>query len=76
MSRGWDAVPGVPAAGHITGRGYWHPGPLSNCGKSPCSEDRKSDRKARQRHDFENTNPRRLERCDICGHDRKHPYHQ
>ncbi len=36
MSRGWDAVPGVPAAGHVTPSSWWHPGPLSSCRKPPC----------------------------------------
>lgn len=38
-SRGWDYRPGVPAAGHVTPSGYWHPGALSNCGKAPCKQD-------------------------------------
>lgn len=31
----WPAVPGVPAAGHVTGGGWWHPGPIDGCPKCP-----------------------------------------
>jgi hypothetical protein len=31
MSQWWPMVPGVPAAGHVTSGGYWHPGPGANC---------------------------------------------
>ena len=30
-SRVHDYMPGVPAAGHITSGGYWHPGPATSC---------------------------------------------
>lgn len=26
-------MPGVPAAGHLDARGYWHPGSMSGCSK-------------------------------------------
>ena len=29
----WPYVPGVPAAGHVTARGYWHPGNGATCPK-------------------------------------------
>lgn len=35
----------------------------------------KRDRDRRNRHDFESSDPRRPEKCDICGFDRHHPYH-
>jgi hypothetical protein len=35
-------MPGVPAAGHVTARGYWHPGRPEGCVKCevplPCAE--------------------------------------
>jgi hypothetical protein len=34
----WQYVPGVPAAGHITGSGYWHPGKIDGCAKCPAPE--------------------------------------
>lgn len=40
MGRAWPHVPGVPAAGHITSRGFWHPGGIPGCRKCepslPC----------------------------------------
>lgn len=33
VSRAWLVMPGVPAMGHVTGRGYWHPGPIKGCAK-------------------------------------------
>jgi hypothetical protein len=39
-------MPGVPAAGHISSRGFWHPGSADNCHRCPgecdhqyCSRD-------------------------------------
>jgi len=29
----YDYMPGIPAAGHITGGGFWHPGGKGNCVK-------------------------------------------
>jgi hypothetical protein len=29
----WDFMPGVPAAGHVTSGGHWHPGAKDNCTK-------------------------------------------
>jgi hypothetical protein len=26
-------MPGVPAAGHVTGQGFWHPGAIEGCVK-------------------------------------------
>lgn len=41
MAKAWPYVPGVPAAGHITSRGYWHAGPISGCTKcEPASTNR------------------------------------
>lgn len=37
--KGWPFIPGVPAAGHIARNGFWHPGSIDNCPKSPCKED-------------------------------------
>ena len=31
--RAWPVQPGVPAAGHVTARGYWHPGKIDGCRK-------------------------------------------
>ena len=31
--RAYPYMPGVPAAGHITSGGHWHPGTISNCTK-------------------------------------------
>lgn len=33
--RVWPYIPGVPAAGHVTERGYWHPGRIDGCPKCP-----------------------------------------
>lgn len=30
--KSWPMIPGVPAAGHVTG-GFWHPGRAEGCGK-------------------------------------------
>jgi hypothetical protein len=29
----YDMMPGVPAAGHVSGGGFWHPGPAHHCTK-------------------------------------------
>lgn len=29
----WPMMPGVPAAGHLTSGGFWHPGPVQGCPK-------------------------------------------
>lgn len=34
--------PGVPAAGHVSSRGYWHPGPIQGCTKCPPTDERKA----------------------------------
>lgn len=31
--KAWPFRPGVPAAGHITSSGFWHPGPINGCPK-------------------------------------------
>ena len=31
----WPCMPGVPAAGHVTAQGLWHPGRPENCRKCP-----------------------------------------
>ncbi len=33
MTRAFPVVPGVPAAGHVTGGGAWHPGRAEGCVK-------------------------------------------
>ena len=33
----WDVMPGVPAAGHVTSKGYFHPGNKNNCSKCDSS---------------------------------------
>jgi len=37
MGRRWPVMPGVPAAGHLTGGGFWHPGRPEGCVK--CGDD-------------------------------------
>jgi hypothetical protein len=34
--KGWPVMPGVPAAGHCTAGGHWHPGAIENCHR--CKE--------------------------------------
>jgi hypothetical protein len=36
--KAWPYIPGVPAAGHVTSGGAWHPGPIANCPK--CGGDK------------------------------------
>ena len=31
--RAWPYMPGVPAAGHVTSGGHWHPGRIDGCVK-------------------------------------------
>ena len=31
--RAWPYRPGVPAAGHVTAGGHWHPGAINGCPK-------------------------------------------
>lgn len=38
MAGPWPYVPGVPALGHVTARGYWHPGRIEGCPKCEPSE--------------------------------------
>ncbi len=38
--RAWPYVPGVPAAGHVTASGFWHPGRVEGCVKCEPSESR------------------------------------
>jgi len=33
--RAWAYMPGVPAAGHVTSGGAWHPGAIEGCQKCP-----------------------------------------
>lgn len=35
MTRAWPSAPGVPAAGHVTASGFWHPGKIDGCPKCP-----------------------------------------
>jgi len=32
-TRSWPVIPGVPAAGHVTSGGWWHPGRAEGCPK-------------------------------------------
>jgi len=42
MSPGpWPWMPGVPAAGHVTSGGHWHPGAISTCARCNPPEPRK-----------------------------------
>ena len=34
--RSYPVQPGVPAAGHVTASGFWHPGSSTNCQKGQC----------------------------------------
>lgn len=34
--RAWPVLPGAPAAGHVTARGWWHPGAIDGCVKCPA----------------------------------------
>ena len=38
----WPYMPSVPAAGHVTARGFWHPGRPENCRKCPPPTQRRS----------------------------------
>ena len=31
----WPVTPGVPAAGHTSSSGFWHPGQIDGCVKCP-----------------------------------------
>lgn len=33
-----DLNPGVAATGHMTSRGFWHPGLAANCAKPGCCQ--------------------------------------
>lgn len=33
MATAWQLIPGVPAAGHLSSGGYWHPGATDGCVK-------------------------------------------
>jgi hypothetical protein len=33
-----DMIPGVPAAGHLSVNGFWHPGRADGCPKPPCAD--------------------------------------
>lgn len=34
--KAWPVMPGVPAAGHVTASGFWHPGRADGCVKCPA----------------------------------------
>ncbi len=44
--KAWPYIPGVPAAGHVTSKGYWHPGPVNGCQK--CEPTPRPKREARR----------------------------
>jgi hypothetical protein len=51
----WPVRQGVPAAGHVTGGGHWHPGAVQGCAKCKTTERRtmfKYDTKKDLRHDL------------------------
>jgi hypothetical protein len=50
--RTWLAVPGVPAAGHVTGGGAWHPGKPEGCGKCPPKRLHPRERPRERRYRF------------------------
>jgi hypothetical protein len=52
--RAWEAIPGVPAAGHVTAGGWWHPGRSDGC---PKCEPRK----------VPTAKVGALPPCDVCG---------
>lgn len=33
MTKSWPYMPGVPAAGHVTAKGFWHSGAADGCPK-------------------------------------------
>jgi len=37
MGQWWPYLPGVPAAGHVTSKGFWHPGDGRTCSKG-CND--------------------------------------
>lgn len=37
MIRNFPVMPGVPAAGHVTSNGFWHPGSAAGCQRTPCN---------------------------------------
>jgi hypothetical protein len=39
----WPVTPGVPAAGHLTASGFWHPGGGHTCRK--CNPPKPNDRR-------------------------------
>ena len=58
--------PGVPAAGHISSRGYWHPGRIDGCVKCPDQRlPRVDPRYATPQFDTPN-------RCAYCGSKGEH----
>ena len=43
MSGPWPYLPGVPAAGHITSGGWWHPGRIEGCPKCRTNDETTED---------------------------------
>lgn len=44
MSGPWPIQPGVPAMGHVTANGFWHPGAINRCAKCDTTNGRSRDR--------------------------------
>lgn len=47
--KAWPVYPGVPAAGHVTAKGFWHPGRVEGCVK--CQPDEPKPNPRRERND-------------------------
>ena len=60
--RAWDYMPGVPAAGHVTSRGFWHPGPAQGCQKCEPTRTPSRAQRAAARTLFD-----RADTCGDCG---------
>lgn len=58
-----DYIPGVPAAGHVTRGGYWHPGSKANCAKCAPPEARRHDYEPGEGRHPMSTDPN----CRVCG---------
>jgi len=43
--RAWPYLPGVPAAGHVTSHGAWHPGRIDGCPKCEAAKPREEKQK-------------------------------
>lgn len=48
--RSWPVMPGVPAAGHVTTRGFWHPGRAEGCTKCEPPRANLPEKRVQPRH--------------------------